>query len=133
MTSRIAAFVIAGAVSAFGVRLPVQTTSAQTPISALPQIEPNRILDHIKALGSDKFQGRAPGTEGEAITVSYLESQFKSLGLQPGNPDGTYIQKVPLVGITGSETSPLVFKSGSRALTLKWKDDVVAWSKHVAP
>ncbi|HTI37668.1 MAG TPA: M28 family peptidase [Vicinamibacterales bacterium] len=133
MTSRIAAFVIAGAVSAFGVRLPVQTTSAQTPISALPQIEPNRILDHIKALGSDKFQGRAPGTEGEVITVSYLESQFKSLGLQPGNPDGTYIQKVPLVGITGSETSPLVFKSGSKALTLKWKDDVVAWSKHVAP
>jgi len=133
MTSRIAAFVIAGAVSAFGVRLPVQTTSAQTPISALPQIEPNRILDHIKALGSDKFQGRAPGTGGEVITVSYLESQFKSLGLQPGNPDGTYIQKVPLVGITGSETSPLVFKSGSKALTLKWKDDVVAWSKHVAP
>ncbi|NUR55004.1 MAG: M20/M25/M40 family metallo-hydrolase, partial [Acidobacteria bacterium] len=54
------------------------------------------------------------------------------IGVQPGNPDGTFIQKVPLVGITATNTRPLTFVKGSQALGLKWKDDVVAWTKHVA-
>ena len=132
VNSRLATLTIA-AVVALTVRPFAQTPPPQVPLAKLPQIDPARILDHIKMLGSDKFQGRAPGTQGEETTVSYLESQFKSLGLQPGNPDGTYVQKVPLVGITGANTEPLVFKKGDTTLPLKWKDDVVAWSKHVAP
>ena len=102
------------------------------PIASLPQIQPAPILEHIKVLSADTFQGRAPGGVGETQTVSYLVSQFTSLGLEPGNPDGTYIQKVPLVGITGSEVKPLTFTKPGDTLTLRWKDDVVAWSKHVA-
>src|SRR5689334_2015191 len=90
------------------------------PMSALPKVDGDAILQRIKVMSSDKFQGRAPGTVGEEITVGYLESQFKDLGLAPGNPDGTYIQKVPLVGITGSATTPLTFSKGSEKLPLKW-------------
>ena len=90
------------------------------------------MLQHIKVLSSDKLQGRAPGGVGEDQTVAYLQSQFKDLGLKPGNPDATYVQKVPLVGITGAEARPLTFTKGAQKLNLKWKDDVVAWSKHVA-
>jgi Zn-dependent M28 family amino/carboxypeptidase len=104
-----------------------------TPITSLPSIDPARLLEHIKTLSSDKFQGRAPGTEGEQLTVAYLEAQFKDLGLKPGNPDGTYVQKVPLVGITGSNPQPLVFTRNGKTLPAAWKKDVVAWSKHVAP
>ncbi len=82
-------------------------------------------------LSSDEFEGRAPGTKGEELTVNYLVDQFKKFGLRPGNTDGTYIQKVPLVGITPMP-APLVFKKGAQTQTLKWKDDVVAWTKHVA-
>ena len=57
-------------------------------------------MAHIQQLSSDEFEGRAPGTEGGAKTVTYLIDQFRSLGLEPGNPDGTYVQPVPLVGIT---------------------------------
>ena len=39
---------------------------------------------------------------------------------------------MPLVGITPTP-APLVFKKGAQQQTLKWKDDVVAWTKHVAP
>jgi len=107
--------------------------AAPTPISALPKVDGAKILDRIKVLSADDMEGRAPGTAGEEKAVAYLEGQFKELGLQPGNPDGTYIQKVPLVGITGSQTRPLTFTKGGHTLSLKWKDDVVAWSKHVAP
>ena len=102
------------------------------PLPSMPKLDPAVILQHIKVLSSDKFQGRAPGGIGEDLTVGYLETQFKDLGLKPGNPDGTYVQKVPLVGITGAERKPLVFTKGAQTLALTWKDDVVAWSKHVA-
>src|SRR4051794_7458708 len=72
------------------------------PIANLPKIEPQAILDRIKVLASDEFQGRAPGSPGEERRVQYLEGEFKKLGLKPGNTDGTYIQKVPLVGITAA-------------------------------
>ena len=104
------------------------------PLNALPTIDPQRIMEHIKVLASDKFQGRKPGSPGEELTGRYLEAQFKALGLKPGNPDGTYVQKVPLVGITGRNTEPLtVTKPGGAPVTFKWKDEVVAWTKHVAP
>ena len=90
------------------------------------------MLAHTKVLSSDQYGGRAPGTKGEELTVRYLEDQFRKFGLKPGNTDDTYIQKVPLVGIT-PDPAPLTFASGGQKQTLKWKDDVVAWTKHVAP
>src|SRR5579871_2029681 len=103
----------------------------QIPIGQLPEIDTAAILAHTKVLSSNEYQGRAPGTKGEELTVRYIEDQFKKIGLTPGNTDGTYIQKVPLVGITASP-APLTFRKGSHTQTLKWKDDVVAWTKHVA-
>jgi hypothetical protein len=102
------------------------------PLASMPRIEPQAMLDHIRVLGSDTFQGRKPGTPGEDLTVEYLQAQFKAMGLEPGNPDGTYIQRVPLVGITGSQAQPLTFRKGAKSLALAWRDDVVAWTKHVA-
>ena len=111
---------------------PKEAPATGPAISALPAVDPAAMLQHIKVLSSNKFEGRAPGTRGEDLTVAYLETQFQDLGLQPGNPDGTYIQKVPLVGIKAAEARPLTFLKGSQALGLRWKDDVVAWTKHVA-
>ena len=107
------------------------STSQQIAIGQLPTINTDALLEHTKVLSSDEYQGRLPGTKGEDFSVAYIESQFKKIGLKPGNTDGTYIQKVPLVGITASPAD-LTFAKGSRKQTLKWKDDVVAWSKHVA-
>src|SRR5712691_11594175 len=75
---------------------------APTPPSdisaALESIDGAEMLRHIQVLASDEFEGRAPGTPGETLTVDYLIKQFKALQLAPGNPDGTYVQRVPLVG-----------------------------------
>jgi Zn-dependent M28 family amino/carboxypeptidase len=65
---------------------------ASQPISA------ERILEHTRELASDEYEGRAPGTRGEDLTVEYLVRTFRELGLQPGNPDSTFVQRVPLVG-----------------------------------
>jgi Zn-dependent M28 family amino/carboxypeptidase len=113
---------------------PAQTASSvpvRMPIGQLPALDLSALLAHTKKLSSDEFEGRAPGTRGEDLTVNFLADQFKAVGLKPGNTNGTYFQPVPLVGITPSP-APLVFRKGGQAQTLKWKDDVVAWTKHVA-
>ncbi len=110
---------------------PSVVPAQQIAIGQLPPIDTDAVLRHTKVLSSDEYQGRAPGTKGEELTVRYIETQFKQIGLQPGNTDGTYVQKVPLVGITASP-APLTLTKGGVTQTLKWKDDVVAWTKHVA-
>ena len=109
--------------------------TAQAPATPPPapqiNIDQNAILERIKVLASDEYEGRAPGSKGEDLTVRYLVDESKKLGLQPGNPDGTYVQKVPLVGITGAEARPLTITKGGQKKTFKWSDEVVAWTKRV--
>jgi Zn-dependent M28 family amino/carboxypeptidase len=93
-------------------------------------ISDQAIMNDIRRLSSDEFEGRAPGSKGEALTVQYFVDQFKAMGVEPGNPDGTWVQKVPLVGIQGSP-SPLVVKKGAASHQFKVRDDFVAFSKHV--
>lgn len=103
----------------------------KTAAQAFAAIDGNAILDHTKMLSQDAFEGRAPGTQGEDFTVAYIVDQFRKAGLKPASPDGTFIQKVPLVGITPDPQVSLTFKKGDRVQSLKFKDDFVAWTKRV--
>ncbi|MFN0171152.1 MAG: M28 family metallopeptidase [Bryobacteraceae bacterium] len=93
---------------------------------ALDGITADGLLGHIKVLASDEFEGRLPGTRGEELTVRYLTDQFRKRGLEPGNPDGSYVQKVPLLGIT-SQTS-IDIRVGGKALAVTPREDIVALS-----
>jgi Zn-dependent M28 family amino/carboxypeptidase len=93
---------------------------------ALDAITPDSLLAHIKVLASDEFEGRAPGTKGEELSVNYISEQFARIGLKPGNPDGTYIQEVPLAGITSEPV--MSFTVGEKKTDLKFPDDYVASS-----
>jgi Zn-dependent M28 family amino/carboxypeptidase len=86
---------------------------------------------HTTVLASDAFEGRGPGTAGEDSTVGYLEREFRALGLQPGNPDGTFVQNVPLVGIRTS--SEAVLTVGGKRIDMRYPGDYVAVSRHVTP
>jgi len=93
------------------------------------------LLAHIRTLSSDEYEGRLPGTRGEQKTVKYIEDQFRALSLEPGNPDGTYIQKVTLVGITPDPSmsfSVALENQPKKETTLKFRDDFVAWTKRVS-
>ncbi len=97
---------------------------------ALAGIEPGRILSHIKVLASDEFDGRGPGTEGERKTVAYLTEQFRSMGLKPGNPDGTYVQNVPLVGFRATKVVGS-FSTRGGPIPLTFPEDLVAISRRM--
>jgi len=74
-------------------RLP---TAAQQESSS---IDPARIRESVKTLASDAFEGRAPGQPGGVKAAEYIAEHFKAAGLEPAGDNGTYFQKVPLVGV----------------------------------
>lgn len=95
--------------------------------SGLDTITTADLMQHTKALSADEYEGRGPGTKGEELTVKYLTEQFQRLGLKPGNPDGTFVQKVPLAGFTGQPTAS--FTAGDKKIDLKFPEDYVAVSR----
>src|SRR5437879_6074520 len=112
------------------------TSSAQggTPPAPIPPavaaslkgIDGTNLLKHIKVLASDEFEGRSPGIKGETLTVAYIKQHFTRLGLASGNPDGTYVQQVPMRGVTS--TPKLTFNAGGKAMPLNFPGDFVAFS-----
>tara|TARA_B110000090_G_scaffold208981_1_gene264218 strand:- start:400 stop:2145 length:1746 start_codon:yes stop_codon:yes gene_type:complete len=66
----------------------------------------DKIKSHIKTLASDEFGGREPSTVGEQLTTNLLVTEFKNLGLTPGNVD-SYLQAVPMVSITSTPQTSL--------------------------
>ena len=91
------------------------------PAAATPgvSIDPARLEQHVRTLAADDFLGRGPATPGEEKTVAYIAEQFRAAGLQPGGPNGSWYQDVPLQQSEIVGTPELAFTvAGSRqALT----------------
>src|SRR4051812_23921821 len=102
------------------------------PKAALDAITADELMKHIKVLASDEFEGRAPGSKGEELSVKYITEQFKALGLKAGNPNGSYTQDVPLAGIKSAPTASLI-ANGKEPMELKFPDDYVASSARLQP
>jgi Zn-dependent M28 family amino/carboxypeptidase len=98
---------------------------------ALDTVNADDLLRHIKVLSSDEYEGRGPGTRGEELSVKYITDEYKRNGLKPGNPDGTYVQKVPLAGFTAQPEA--VLKAGDKELKLENLKDYVAVSRRYEP
>ena len=118
---------VLGFVFLVGVRLAASEVPRQIQ-AGLASISSDGVLQHIRVLASDEFEGRAPGTTGEEKSISYLTDRFKALGLKPGNPDGSYIQDVPMVGITAQAKGS--FGVGENQKELVFPSNCVIWSKH---
>jgi hypothetical protein len=69
-----------------------------TPATAIAQSLPDEqaLRRHIEILASDDFEGRAPGTFGEALSANYIASEFAAAGIRPGYR-GNFYQPVPLI------------------------------------
>ena len=98
---------------------------------ALDTVNADDMMRHIKTLSSDEYEGRGPGTPGEELTVKYLTEQMQRIGLKPGNPDGTFVQKVPLMGFKAEPHAK--FTAGGKEIELKPLVDYVAVTRRFEP
>ena len=100
------------------------------PSVALESFSVEELIEDIKVLSSDAFEGRGPSTAGEEKTVNYLVERFSSLGLEPGNGD-SYFQQVPLVNITAAPDMLMYVEDENGRSTYNYGDDFMVWTKRV--
>ena len=117
------------------------TKSATSPMPPVPkvaglppaaeqtmaEINPENIRWHVKFLAHDLLEGRGTGQRGGDIAAEYIATQFALYGLKPASENGSYMQKVPMMGISTepNSTYSLVPAKGD-AMTLRGKEDIVA-------
>jgi Zn-dependent M28 family amino/carboxypeptidase len=117
-----------GAKSAPSVKLPGPA------FVALETITPEHIRWHVRYLSHDLLEGRGTGQRGGDIAAEYIATQFAEYGLKPAGDHGTYMQKVPLVGITTlAETQFALVPKQGEAMNLKPLDEYVAYDQTQQP
>src|SRR5476649_2897381 len=103
-------------------------------IAALPALAQEntfpaeRIREHTKFLSSDLMEGRGVGQRGGQLATEYIATQFALAGAKPAGDNGTYFQRVPLVGVRTDPSATLSATVGGKGLDLKWGDDFVGSS-----
>jgi hypothetical protein len=94
-----------------------------------PDISAERIRAHDRFLASDLLEGRGVGQRGGDLATEYIATQFELAGAKPAGDNGSYFQKVPLVGIETQPDSTLAATAGGQSLDFKWLDDFVGVSQ----
>jgi len=87
-------------------------------------ISTDRMAADIRTVSSDAFLGRAPATRGEELTTSYLREQLQAAGVQPGGPNGSWFQEVPLNKSDIVGTPSLSINVGGQAISLKQGEQI---------
>jgi Zn-dependent M28 family amino/carboxypeptidase len=94
------------------------------------EVSAQRLAEHIRVLSSDEFLGRGPATQGEERTVAYIAEQFRLAGLEPGGPDGSWYQEVPLVMSDIVGTPRFTVTAAGRARTLTQGEEIAVVPTH---
>ena len=101
-------------------------------VAAMQNIRPENIETHVRFLSHDLLEGRGTGQRGGDIAAQHIAAQFALYGLKPGGDDGSYLQKVPLVGITPLPDTRFEFvftNAKGGGASLKPLDDYVAYDQ----
>lgn len=85
----------------------------------------DKLRAHVKYLSSDELQGRGVGTAGGKLATGYIAAQLQAEGVKPGGDNGTYFQRVPLIGCTTLPSATLTISGKSRRIPLRFVKDYV--------
>jgi Zn-dependent M28 family amino/carboxypeptidase len=111
-------------------RDPISVRLPSAAFAALETINPEHIRWHVRFLSHDLLEGRGTGQRGGDIAAEYMATQFAEYGLKPAGDNGSYLQKVPLVGITTlPETHFVLLPKQGAPMDLKPLDEYVAYDQ----
>jgi len=105
------------------------TQTAESTEQTERSITEESLLNHIEILSSDEFEGRAPATRGDTLTIDYLVEQLEEMGVAGGMPDGSYTQEFPLLGqqVDGTSARFAIRQNGNVVEELEYSTEFMAW------
>jgi len=109
-----------------------ETTDSASMVSVDTSEIEAMLHEHIAVLASDEFEGRAPATPGEELTINYLRNQFQALGIGPGNGD-SYYQSVSVTEITTASDAVLHMKGSNYEASFTYGDEAMVGSQQQIP
>ena len=114
---------------------PVEGASTANGITA------GDLARYTRELADDSMLGRAPGGEGEAPTLSYLQAAYERIGLTPmggsalpraASGSAQFFQEVAMVAIEADPNTATLSLNGSpeaESLELQYGSDFVTWTR----
>src|SRR5664279_5493190 len=109
--------------------IPVPHVAALPPAAeqAMASVDPEKIRAQVKFLASDLLEGRGTGARGGDIAAEYIATQFALCGLQSAGDNGSYLQKVAMLGIATQDDSTFALVPDKGApMNLRNRVDFVA-------
>src|SRR4029453_9444712 len=101
-------------------------------VSQAQTISGERIRAYVKFLSSDLLEGRGVAVRGGDLATEYLATQFALAGAKPAGDNGTYFQKVPLVGVQTAPDAKLSAVASGKDLSFRWLEDFVGVNRRQA-
>jgi Zn-dependent M28 family amino/carboxypeptidase len=103
-------------------------------IAAMQSIRPENIEQQVRFLSHDLLEGRGTGQRGGDIAAEYIATQFALYGLKPAGDKGSYLQKVPMVGISPAADTRFEFvPEHGQIVDLKPLEQYVAYDQTQQP
>jgi Zn-dependent M28 family amino/carboxypeptidase len=96
-------------------------------------ISGERMRAHVKYLASDLLEGRGVGSRGGDLASEYIASQFATAGAKPAGDNGTFFQRVPLIGAETAPGAVLMASGAGKQISFRWLDDFVGVSQLQKP
>jgi hypothetical protein len=82
----------------------------------------------VVEISDDRYEGRGPGSQGDAMARAYLAKRMEELGLEPAAEDGSWEQPFDLVGVNSSQPDSWTFEGHGESLTFKQWDQFIVGS-----
>ncbi len=116
---------------------PASPDQPEAPAWGVPPVpgsgfDTGRFVADMQTLSSDDFEGRAPGSRGERLSVDFLVEQLADAGLQPGF-GGSYLQPVPMVELTNQSRSSLRIDGPEGSFELGYPEQMIVGSRRLGP
>ncbi len=87
-------------------------------------IKAEELKEWLMYLASDEFEGRNTYTEGLGLAAGYIAGQLKSWGVKPGGPNGSYFQRVSVLGVKSTNNSTVTVEANGQTRTFKNKEGI---------
>jgi Zn-dependent M28 family amino/carboxypeptidase len=137
-TSVLIAVVALMAASASAAPASKTASASKTAATAMPAaasasvklVDPAQMRAHVKFLSDDLLEGRGTGQRGGDIAVQYIATQYALEHLKPAGDNGTYLQKVPMVGLTTlPESTFSLVPANGEPIKLTYAKDITAYDE----
>jgi hypothetical protein len=99
--------------------LTLSAVPAQNRKADNTKVQSEDLQKWLTYLASDELEGRATFSEGLGLAAAYLAEQLRSWGVKPGGDNGSYFQRVRVLGVKSANRSTLAVEVNGQTRTFK--------------